>query len=232
MDISKYQPPLAATGWLVHRLVASVYPPVSIFDELVEPHELEELFEIESMTNDRLREEVGDLSLVPVEDRVTGPGATPIMAAFTHLNPHGARFTTPRFSAYYAALTIDTAVEETKYHRARFLARTKTPPIDIDMRCYVAMLAGDLHDVTEDAPPAIYDPDDYTVSQALGARLREEGSNGIIYTSVRHEAHTCVAVFRPRLLTECRQERHLTYRWDGEKITVVYEKSAFGTAAD
>lgn len=65
MTKASYQPPLAATSWRVHRLVASVYPPVSIFDEIVEPHELETLFHIESMTNDRLREEVGDLSLVP-----------------------------------------------------------------------------------------------------------------------------------------------------------------------
>ncbi|AXK44004.1 RES family NAD+ phosphorylase [Erythrobacter aureus] len=232
MADSKYQPPLAATGWRVHRLVASVYPPVSIFDEIVEPHELETLFEIESMTNDRLREDVGDLSLVPVEDRVTGPGATPIMAAFTHLNPHGGRFTTPAFGAYYAAVDIDTAVEETKHHRAAFLARTNTPPIDIDMRCYVAKLDGDLDDLREGAPPAIYDPDDYSVSQALAARLRAEGSNGLIYNSVRDEGGTCVAVFRPRMLSDCRQERHLTYRWDGDAITVVYEKLAFGSDAD
>lgn len=227
MTKASYQPPLAATSWRVHRLVASVYPPVSIFDEIVEPHELETLFHIESMTNDRLREEVGDLSLVPAEDRVTGHGATPIMAAFTHLNPQGARFTTADYGAYYAAVAIDSAVDETKHHRAVFLARTNTPPIDIDMRCYVVKLNGHLHDVRDEAPAEIYDADDYSASQALAKRLRSEGSGGLTYNSVRHEGGTCVAVFRPRMLSDCRQERHLSYRWDGEKITVVYEKRAF-----
>jgi hypothetical protein len=33
-------------------------------------------YQIEAMTNDRLREEVGDISLVPPEDRVSGPGSS------------------------------------------------------------------------------------------------------------------------------------------------------------
>ncbi len=36
-----------------------------------------------------------------------------------------------------------------------------------------------------------------------------------------------VAVFRPRLLSNCRQERHLCYVWDGRKIAIIYEKRDF-----
>jgi hypothetical protein len=52
------------------------------------------------MTNPRLREEAGNLTLVPLEDRVSGPGTTPIMAAFTHLNPEGSRFSGGSFGVY------------------------------------------------------------------------------------------------------------------------------------
>jgi hypothetical protein len=220
-----YQPPLAATGFGVYRIVSSRFPPVSLFDRIAEAGDLEAVHAIEAMTNDRLRQEIGDISLVPVEDRVTGPGATPIMAAFTHLNPQGSRFTDSTFGAFYGGLTIDTAIAETMYHREAFLAATEAGrPIDIDMRVYLARLDGELHDVRNGAPAAIHHPTDYSASQALGSRLRAEGSNGIIFNSVRDEGGTCVAVFRPRLLSDCRQERHLTYQWDGERIGNIFEK--------
>lgn len=227
MDISQFEPPLAATGWRVHRIVPSIFPPASIFDRIADPADLEAVYMVESMTNDRLRQEAGDISLVPIEDRVTGPGATPIMAAFTHLNPDGARFNDATFGAYYAGLELATAVAETKYHREQFLAATNEDPIDVDMRVYVAHLDGDLHDVRTGAPEAIHDPGNYAASQVLARRLRGARSNGLIYNSVRHEGGTCVAVFRPRLLSGCLQERHLAYRWDGVRISDIYEKRRF-----
>ena len=57
--------------------------------------------------------------------------------------------------------------------------------------------------------------------------LRKVGSNGIIYDSVRQIDGECAAVFRPSLLSNVRQERHLCYVWDGQKIATVYEKREF-----
>lgn len=230
MSTIEYQPPLVATGFGVYRIVSSRFPPVSLFERITEAGDLDAVYAIEAMTNDRLRQEVGDISLVPIEDRVVGPGSTPVMAAFTHFNPDGGRFTDSTYGAFYGGLTIETAVAETKYHREQFLAATQSGrPIDIDMRVYLARLDGELHDVRQGAPPAIFDPVDYSASQALGRRLRSRGSNGIIFNSVRDEGGTCVAVFRPRLLSACRQERHLTYQWDGERINNVFEKREFRT---
>lgn len=65
---------------------------MSLFDKVANPADLDAVFEIEAMTNDRLRDEVGHIAMVALEDRVSGPGTTPIMAAFTHLNPDGSRF--------------------------------------------------------------------------------------------------------------------------------------------
>ena len=220
-----FEPPLAATGFDVYRIVSSRFPPVSLLDRITEPGDLEAVFAVEAMTNDRLRQEVGDISLIPVEDRVVGPGSTPIMAAFTHLNPDGSRFTDSTYGAFYGGLTIDTAIAETRYRREKFLAATEGGrTIDIDTRVYLACLDGEFHDVRKGAPAAIHDPNDYSGSQAFGRRLRLEGSNGIIFNSVRDEGGICVAVFRPRLLSDCRQERHLTYQWDGERISNIFEK--------
>lgn len=215
-----------------YRIVASRFPPISLFEEVADPADLEAVHAIEAMTNDRLRDEVGDLTLVPAEDRVSGPGTSPIMAAFTHLNPEGSRFTDGSYGVFYAAREIETAVAETSHHRARFMARTAEPAQELDMRVYAADLDAALHDLRgEDASfAAVLAPDNYSAGQALAARLRGQGADGIAYGSVRRPGGECAAVFRPRLLSNCRQERHLCYVWDGTRIVTVYEKRAFGQA--
>ena len=70
---------------------------------------------------------------------------------------------------------------------------------------------------------AVYDPDSYQASQALGRSLQLAGSNGIVYESVRDPNGQCVAVYRPRLVRNVRQGVHLRYVWDGARISHVYE---------
>jgi len=211
------------------RIIPSRFPPIDLFENIVDPKDIEAIYQIEAMTNERLREEVGDISLIAPEDRVSGPGSTPIMAAFTHLNPEGDRFTDGNYGAFYASLTIETAIAETRYHRIRFLLATDEPAQELDMRIYAVDLAGELHDIRHmrESHPAYYHPGNYGMSQVLAAELREDGSNGILYLSVRDEGGECVAVFRPRLLSNCRQERHLCYVWDGKQIAKIYEKKDF-----
>ena len=105
------------------------------------------VFAIEALTNPRVRQELGALALVSPADRVSGPGATLIMAAFTHLNPEGSRFSDGSYGVYYAADTLDTAVAEVSHHRARFLARTAEPEIDVDLRWIQADLCQPAHDL-------------------------------------------------------------------------------------
>ncbi len=222
--------PVTATSWApCYRIIPSRFPPVGLFDKVADPADLDAVFIIEAMTNDRLRDEVGDLALVPPEDRIAGPGTTPIMAAFTHLNTEGSRFSDGSFGVFYAGLTLDTAIAETKHHRVRFLGATDEPAQEIDMRVYAADLTANLHDIRGHAESHahLYDPDTYAHSQGLATELREAGSDGIRYLSVRDPGGECAAAFRPRLLANCRQERHLCYVWDGATIGTVYEKRNF-----
>lgn len=208
-----------------HRIIPSRFPPIDLFERIAPPEDWEALIALESLTNDRLRQQVGDISLVPVEERVSGPGASVVMAAFTHLNPAGSRFADATFGAYYAAADLDTAIAETKFHRETFLKATRQAPIGIEMRVYLADMAADLHDIRGRAAdmPDVYRADDYGASQALARRLRAQGSCGIAYDSVRHAGGSCVALFRPKTLTNVRQGAHLIYRWNGETIGQVYE---------
>jgi len=94
------------------------------------------------------------------------------------------------------------------------------------MRVYAVDLGASLHDIRgqREALPAPYHPSSYAVSQETARNLRNAGSDGIVYESVRDSGGECAAVFRPRLLSNCRQERHLCYVWDGRAISTVYEK--------
>ncbi|HTD89946.1 MAG TPA: RES family NAD+ phosphorylase [Burkholderiales bacterium] len=211
-----------------YRLVPSRFPPVSVYDRVADPADLEAVFAVENLTNPRLRQEAGDISLVPVEERVTGPGTTPVMAAFTHLDPEGSRFTDGTYGVYYAARSLATAIAETRYSRARFLSRTREEPIEVDMRTYQADVKGELHDIRNRTDLAdVYDAEHYAAGQALGRALKAIQSSGIAYDSVRHKGGTCVGVFRPRILSNCIQGPHFCYVWDGSRITTVYEKKLY-----
>jgi hypothetical protein len=209
------------------RLVPSRFPPISLFERVAAPEDLEVVFAIEALTNPRLRQEAGEISLVPREERISGPGSTPIMAAFTHLNPYGSRFSAGDYGVYYAARTLATAVREVSHHQGRFLAATREAPISVDLRCYRAPVREPLHDIrgVQQRLPQVYARDDYAASQAFGAALREAGSWGVVYDSVREPGGECVGIFRPRALGPAVQAEHVSLQWNGEAIESWYVKS-------
>jgi hypothetical protein len=206
------------------RIISSRFPPIHLFERVAAAADWEALYWLESLTNPRLRDEVGDIELVPPQDRVFGPGASVIMAPFTHLNPEGSRFADDTFGAFYAAASLDTAIAETRYHREVFLRATHQPSTELDMRTYLCDVAASFHDIRgkKDELRDVYDPDSYAASQKLARMLKRAGSNGVVYDSVRHAEGQCLAVYRPRLVQNCRQGTHLRYIWDGQRISQVY----------
>ena len=224
--------PVADVAWRPSwRLVASRFPPRGLFDRVASQADLDIVVAIEGLTNDRLRTEAGDLALVPEDERVFGPGTTPIMAAFTHLNPDGSRFSDGSYGVYYAAASIDTAVAETRFHKERFLRATQEPPVEVDMRSYASDLTGRLHDLRglQATHPEIYhpDPECYAPAQALARTLRAAGAGGLVYDSVRDPGGACAAVFRPALLSPVRQGAHYCFVWNGAEIEGVYVKTQY-----
>lgn len=204
------------------RIIPSVYPPINFFEDLVDPSEMETVWEIENLTNERLRLEVGDISLVTAEDRVSGPGSSVIMAAFTHLSKP-TRFSDGSYGVYYAGLTKETAIRETVHHRERFLNATKEAACELSMRLYEGKIKQPLHDIREKIYDTLHDPQNYRRAQAFGRQLREKNSWGMIYHSVRHNKGTCIAILRPPAISIPQQTSHLKYIWNGQKITEVLD---------
>ena len=207
------------------RIIPSIFPPIDLFERVADPAHLEAVHAIESAFNPRLREARGDLALVPRGERVVGPGAGYIMAAFTHVSPDGSRFSNGTYGVFYAAHREPTAIAETRFHRERFMRATGEPRSELDMRVLSVTVKALLHDLRgmRSILPDIYRLNDYADSQILGGALRAGGSSGVVYDSVRHESGRCVGVFTPRALTNCRERKHLRYIWDGARIADVLE---------
>lgn len=218
------------TEWLPsYRIIPSRFPPIYLYERVVDNTEFEILNELESLTNPRHRDEVGQFELVPAEDRIFGPGSSRIMAAFTHLNPGGSRFSDGTYGVYYAGHTIETAIEETKFHRERFLKATEQKKDEFEMLVLIAELRSDLHDIKglQSSHPHLYHPEpiQYPASQIIAKQLKTNNANGILYDSVRHPGGECVAIFKPTALKNCIDWKRLIYHWDGERIDYSYSVS-------
>ncbi len=207
------------------RIVASRFRPISIFERVASEKDFDALYALESMTNNRIRNDLGYLEIVPKEDRVYGAGSTIVMAPFTHINPEGSRFSDGSYGIYYAAKTLNTSIAETVYHTEKFLRATKEEPIKIEKRVYSASIKGKCKDVRNVSLKLkkIYDPNSYIESKKFGKKVKEEGLDALIYRSVRDAKGTCIAVFKPKAISNCKQAMHLCYPWDGEKIVNPYE---------
>ncbi|MBC7983701.1 MAG: RES family NAD+ phosphorylase, partial [Candidatus Obscuribacterales bacterium] len=175
------EPPTVRLRWSkIYRVIPSKHPPINFFERIVAPDQMEAAWYLESLTNDRLRDETGDITLVAKEERVSGSGASVVMAAFTHIG-NQSRFSDGTYGVYYAAHTLETAVRETAFHRARFLKATDEAPGEIDMRAYVGRPCEPLKDLRGPRFKFLHDPSSYAKSQAFAKPRHDKGDWGFVY---------------------------------------------------
>jgi RES domain-containing protein len=136
-----------------------------------------------------------------------------VRAAFLHSSHFGSRFNDATRGAWYAAAELETSSAEVAYHKARRLAEIVVPGLpqqqpDEEVSEYDDWLA-DFHAAFHALEPAAsYKaclqpepvPQCYSVSQRLARTLLDQGSNGLIYPSVRQPGGHCVVCFRPALV--------------------------------
>lgn len=222
------EPELRRVRWVqACRIVPTRYPAVSLLDRVADGADFDALYALEAMSNERARQDLGEIDRVPPGERVFGPGSGPIMAAFTHVNALGSRFSDGRHGVFYAARERATAVAETRHHHGRFLAATKEGPMHLPMRLYHVAVDARLHDLRPAGavPTAVYDADHYAAARTLGHALHAAGSAGVAYRSVRHAGGQCAGLFRPRGARQCVHAAYLLYAWDGERFADIFEKT-------
>ncbi|SHN13042.1 RES family NAD+ phosphorylase [Roseibium suaedae] len=203
------------------RIIRSIYPPIDLFEDIADPRDWEAIASVEAKTNPRVRGEIGDLGKVPVHRRVTGPGASYVMAPFVHCSPlRPGRFTDGSYGIYYAGDSEDVALAETIHHHAKFMASTDEPAgWTSQFRLLVGAVDADLTDVND--LPGVLHASDYGPSQTAGAKLRAEGSDGLVWNSVRSPGGECIGVFWPDVVPVPVQSSHFSYHWSGTRVDFI-----------
>ena len=211
-----------------YRIISSIFPPIDLFEDSSDPEDWELLASLEAKSNPRIVDVIGQLSLVPPDRRISGTGASNVMAPFTHVSPNWAgRFHDGTFGAYYAAKKAETALAETMHHRSKvYRASKETQGWFSQYRELIGKVDHRFHDLTERKDHAeCLAQDDYVASQALARDLRQNGSSGILYPSVRHEGGLCLAAFRPDVIGIPVQGRHFAYHFNGEFIDMYRDET-------
>lgn len=200
------------------RLVRSIYPPIDLFEDIVDPADWEAVASLESKTNPRIWEEIGRLDLVPVERRVSGEGATIVMAPFVHCSAdRPGRFTDGPYGIYSAGDDEEVAIREVAHHHGLSMTSVNEKPgWHSQFRMMVGSLDADLVDLREN--PDVHDPDSWLHSQKIGREARSSGANGLVYNSVRCSGGQCAAIFWPDIIPIPVQGDHFQLHWNGAVV--------------
>jgi hypothetical protein len=187
---------------------------------------LDGIFELDNATNDRLLAESGRSLGIDARELVFGiPSYRIINAAFCHPAPLGSRFNSSDRGAWYASFDLKASQAEAAYHRRIWLRETKWEEEDVaEYTDYLADFRADFHDLRGVKGHAdCLSPDSYTASERLAAELLRLGSSGIVYPSVRFVRGTCIACFRPALVTNVRKGGSFTLTYDPTQSSLYWK---------
>jgi hypothetical protein len=213
-----------------HRLIPAKYSDegVSVLSRIADDqNHLEDIFELDHATNDRLLGENDLLPGISLGELVMGVQHYRIInAAFCHPHPEGSRFNGPDRGAWYAGFEVETSLAEIQHHRRlQYLEIAWAEPDEVAYDDYLANFDAEFHDLRN--APAFENclaPDSYAASQALAGMLLETGSAGIVSPSVRRPKGTCLACFRPALVNHVRKGAGFLFTWDGKELTATPAK--------
>lgn len=203
-----------------HRLIPSRYSDggESVLAEIADNEAaLQDLFDLDHATNDRLLAENDRLPGIGIHELVFGvPYFRIVNAAFSHGHPLGSRFNGPDRGAWYAAFELETAQAEVAFHKWIELAEVGWTEEEVTWDDYLADFSAELHDIRRNSRfRDVLAPDSYVASQQLAEELLDNGSLGIVYPSVRRRRGTCLACFRPALVMNVRKAATYRFRWEG-----------------
>jgi RES domain-containing protein len=193
-----------------HRLIPAKYSEggESVLVRVADSDDdLAKIFDLDNATNDRLLAENGLFPGIGIHELVFGvPYYRIVNAAFCHAHPLGSRFNAPDRGAWYAAFELETAQAEVAFHKWQELVEVNWLEEDVTYDHYLADFSAEFHDIRSNDFRDCLDPGSYVASQELAQQLLVSGSLGVVYPSVRMPKGTCIACFRPALVTNVRDQ--------------------------
>lgn len=216
----KVNPSNCITGY---RLINSKYPPIHLFDDVANSEEFEAIYRIQTRTNPRLQNELGNIKLLPHKEIPFGiPGCSYACAPFVHVNPDGSRFSDGMFGVLYIADSIETALAEVTYHQEQYWE--KVAELKFERFVFRALLCKFNEVNTVDALPCkndpIYDSDSYEASRVIGRAIKKSDHDGIRFNSVRNEGGCCWGLTTPQHIKSIVQKTHHEMVWNSGVIAV------------
>jgi RES domain-containing protein len=203
------------------RLVSSARLREAVMAPLADNNEeLDLLAEIEGATSGRrLAEDRGTASLPASELVHRVAHAKFINASFVYAKPRQImRFNPSDRGAWYAALAVETCIEEVGFHLTQALADANDFNAVVDYGEMLASMAGMFVDLRGTPGHPCHDPDPaigYPAGNLVAAQARAADLNGIIYPSVRHSGGTCIAALRPNVVQSVVQGAMHRLTWSG-----------------
>lgn len=185
--------PVISLNWEnSYRIIPTLFPEKTLFDEICSYDELEYVYYIESLTNNR----IAKASKFNTDNFGAYYASKDLQTAIYETVYHREKF--------YAENNAPPA----PYHMRVYDAKIKGDNFyDI---------------TEKDIYEKYYDPENYTESQNLGIESKKENKDGIVYLSVRHDTGVNIAVLRPKIIIPpAKISKNLIYYWDGKKISTV-----------
>ncbi len=209
-----------------HRLIPSKYIEggKSVLARVADSDaDMRDILDLDRATNGRLLGENNLLPGIGIHELVFGvPYDRIVNAAFCHPHPLGSRFNDPDRGAWYAAFELKAAQAEVAFHKWLELVEIDWVEEEVAYDDYLADFSAEFHDIRNDKTFAMcLDPGSYVASQGLARQLLQAGSLGVVYPSVRRPQGTCLACFRPALVTNVRKALSYVFRWEGKPRPIV-----------
>lgn len=187
--------------------------PIRHFGRIAGAEDFGALNVLEALTDDRIRDEIGQIEVAPAHERVYGEHAETVMAAFTHWNADGGLFSDGSYGVFCFGLSEDTATAQALDHLGTFLAATDEQPTGVQMSLYSFSLTGEVADLRSTQTDCHRD-----FTRELGKQLRAIGVSGILFPRPLHAGGECVAAFKATLIAEYLSAVDLEFNWNGKRI--------------
>ena len=205
----------------VARNIVSLREPQNLFDDLTEDP-------AEWLLAQRVEDAVKPppyRSRTPLIDRPFEDAEWFNAIAWPFKNWQASRFSDGTFGVWYGSESVETTVYESAYHWYKGLlsdAGYERQVVMAERKVYLVACGAALLDLRKASHKHadLLHPLDYAFCQSVGARIHREGHPGLLTPSVRRPAGENAVIFNPNVLSNPRLNCQLTYRLDGDQITV------------
>lgn len=216
------------------RLISTAYIDEPALQPLADDSdELAFLETLEALTSVRMAKGVPLPSDVRTDELLNqhhGYGWSYVNSAFCYTRASGNRFNGPDRGAWYATWgenAVDVAKAEVSWHLTQELEATGVFENKTAYRELIAGFATGFHDLRKYDDEGFFDRDPaigYPKGQALASSLRANGSQGVIYPSVRYAGGHCLAAFRPNAVQNVRQGDCWELIWSGSPLPTIIKQ--------